>query len=136
MTVKTFLLAYAFALIPMLAIDGVWLAVMSRKFYAPRLGEMMADSPRLVPAAIFYAVYLLGVSLLVIVPAVNDKAGYLEVVLRGGLLGLVAYGTYDLTNQATLKRWPVVLTVVDLIWGTLITAVVSVISVAVTGAIV
>jgi uncharacterized membrane protein len=133
---KTFLLAYAFALVPMLAIDGVWLATMSKKFYAPRLGDLMAESPRLLPAVVFYLLYLLGVSLLVVVPAVNDKAGYLEVVLRGALLGLVAYGTYDLTNQATLKRWPTVVTVVDLIWGALLTAAVSAISVAITSAIV
>jgi len=133
---KTFLLAYAFALVPMLAIDGVWLTVMSKRFYAPRLGELLAESPKIVPAVVFYAVYLLGVSILVVVPAVNDKAGYLEVVLRGALLGLVAYGTYDLTNQATLKTWPTVVTVVDLAWGAMLTAAVSAISVAVTGAII
>jgi uncharacterized membrane protein len=132
---KTFVIAYIFSLLPMLAIDSVWLATMSKRFYAARIGSLMAEKPRVAPAVVFYLVYLLGVSLLVVVPAVNDKAGYLEVVLRGALLGLVAYATYDLTNQATLREWPVVVTAVDLVWGTLLTATVSVIAVSITSAI-
>ncbi len=133
---KTFLVAYAFSAVPMLAIDSVWLATMSKRFYARRIGSLMGDSPRVGPAAVFYLVYLLGVSLLVVVPAVNESTGYLGVTLTGGLLGLVAYGTYDLTNQATLREWPVIVTAVDLVWGTLLTAGVSVVAVAITRALV
>jgi uncharacterized membrane protein len=116
----------------MLAIDGVWLATMSKRFYAARLGSLMTASPRLAPAGVFYLLYALGITLLVAVPAVNDGTALLKVFAYGALLGLVAYGTYDLTNQATLKDWPVVVTVVDLVWGALLTGVVSIISVALT----
>ncbi len=131
---KTGLIAYFSALVPMLAIDAVWLVTMSKRFYSVRIGSLMAESPRVVPAAIFYLVYILGVTILVAVPAVNDEWGFLKIFLLGALLGLVAYGTYDLTNQATLKEWPLIVTVVDLIWGSLLTGVISIISVAVTHA--
>jgi uncharacterized membrane protein len=129
---KTFFLAYVFFLVIMLAIDAVWLVTMSKRFYKPRIGELMADSPRVVPAVVFYLIYALGAALLVVVPAVNNDKGYLVVFLLGALLGLVAYGTYDLTNQATLKTWPTIVTAVDLAWGSLLTGVVSIISTALT----
>jgi uncharacterized membrane protein len=129
---KTFFVAYFTFLLPMLAIDGIWLAVMSKRFYAPRIGSLMAESPRLAPAVIFYLLYVLGPTVLVVVRAVNHGTGYLVVFLWGALLGLVAYGTYDLTNQATLKVWPTVLTAVDLVWGALLTGVVSIISTSLT----
>ncbi len=129
---KTFILGYVFFLVAMLAIDAVWLVTMSKRLYKPRIGELMAESPRAVPAVIFYLIYALGASLLVVVPAVNDDKGYLVVFLLGALLGLVAYGTYDLTNQASLKTWPTLLTVVDLAWGSLLTGVVCIISTALT----
>ena len=81
--------------------------------------------PGFLPAGIFYLVYILGPSALVVVPAFNDGSGYLETFLYGALLGLVAYGTYDLTNQATLKDWPALVTLVDLTWGALLTGAVS-----------
>jgi len=129
---KTFIIAYLSSILPMLAIDGVWLATMSKRFYAARLGSLMTASPRLAPAGLFYLLYNLGVALLVVVPAVDGGTSMVKVFAYGALLGLVAYGTYDLTNQATLKDWPVVVTVVDLVWGALLTGVVSIISVALT----
>lgn len=133
---KTVVIGYVFTLLPMLAVDAVWLAVMSKKLYAPRLGSLMAESPRLAPAAVFYALYALGPALLVVWPAVNEGAGYLKVSMLGALLGLVAYGTYDLTNQATLKKWPTVVTAIDLLWGAALTGTVSIISVSITRALV
>ena len=130
---KTILIAYFASLLPMLAIDAVWLATMSKRFYKVRLGSLMAESPRLAPAGIFYLIYVLGITLLVVVPAVDNDTGFLKVFLLGVLLGLVAYGTYDLTNQATLKKWPVIVTLVDLAWGALLTGGVSVLSVYLTG---
>lgn len=122
---KTFLVAYASTLLVLLAIDVVWLTVMGKRLYPKRIGHLMSDKPKLIPAGIFYLVYALGPSLLVVIPAVNESTGYLEVFLYGALLGLVAYGTYDLTNQATLKEWPTLVTLVDLAWGTLLTGAVS-----------
>lgn len=129
---KKYIIAYVSFLIPMLAIDAVWLVTMSKRFYAVRLGSLMEGSPKLVPAAFFYLIYVLGPTILVVVRAVDNDLGFLEVFLLGALLGLVAYGTYDLTNQATLKNWPTIVTLVDLVWGSLLTGVVSIISVALT----
>lgn len=129
---KTFIIAYLSSIVPMLVIDGVWLATMSKRFYAVRLGSIMSTSPKLVPAAVFYLIYNLGVALLVVVPAVDHHTAILKVLLYGALLGLVAYGTYDLTNQATLRKWSPVVTIVDLIWGALLTGTVSVIAVSFT----
>jgi uncharacterized membrane protein len=129
---KTFIIAYLSVILPMLAIDGVWLATMSKRFYAVRLGPLMKASPKLAPAAVFYLLYTLGVALLVAVPAVDHHTALIKVFFYGALLGLVAYGTYDLTNQATLKDWPMTVTVVDLVWGALLTGTVSVISVSLT----
>lgn len=131
---KTGVIAYFASLVPMLAIDAVWLTTMSKRFYAVRLGSLMAESAKLGPAVVFYLIYILGVTMLVVVPAVNDEWSFLRIFLLGALLGLVAYGTYDLTNQATLRDWPVIVTAVDLIWGSLLTAVVAIISTAITRA--
>jgi uncharacterized membrane protein len=131
---KRYVIAYFCFLLPMLAIDVVWLFGMNKRFYQARIGSLLADSPRLAPAVVFYLIYALGASVLVVVRAVDGGSGYLQVFLWGALLGLLAYATYDLTNQATLKEWPVIVTVVDLAWGALLTAVVSMISVALTRA--
>jgi uncharacterized membrane protein len=129
---KRYFIAYFCFLIPMLAIDAVWLFTMSKTFYKSNIGSLLADSPRLAPAAIFYLIYALGASILVVVRAVDEGSGYLQIFLWGALLGLFAYATYDLTNEATLKEWPVIVTVVDLIWGSMLTAVVSMIAVVLT----
>ena len=129
---KTFIIAYFSFLLPMLAIDAVWLATMAKRFYAVRLGSLMEESPKLAPAVIFYLLYALGPTVFVVVRAVNNNTGYLKVLLFGALLGLFAYGTHDLTNQATLKNWPTLVTAVDLVWGALLTGAVSVLSVYLT----
>lgn len=129
---KRYIIAYFSFLLPMLAIDAAWLSTMSKRFYAPRIGSLFAPSPRLAPAGLFYLLYALAPTVLVVVRAVDDGSGYLEVILLGALLGLFAYGTYDLTNQATLAEWPTLVTLVDLIWGALLTGVVSVIATSLT----
>lgn len=129
---KRFITAYLSSLLAMLALDGIWLGLTMKRFYGPRIGHLLADSAKLGPAAVFYLIYILGVSLLVVIPSVQQQAARKKVLWTGALLGLMAYGTYDLTNQATLKDWPVIVTVVDLMWGALLTAVVSLISVACT----
>jgi len=112
----------------MLIIDGVWLMLMAKSFYGKYLGHLMADTPHLPPAAIFYIIYILGLTVLIIEPALSGNSSYLKIFLFGALFGLVAYSTYDLTNQATLKDWPLIVTVVDLVWGTLLTGTVAVVT--------
>lgn len=120
------------ALLSLLVIDGVWLTLMGKSFYAVKLGEMMSKNFQLLPAGIFYLIYAFGLSMLVIIPAIQGHSSLLKVFLFGALLGFVAYATYDLTNQATLKNWPLIVTIVDLAWGTLLTGTVSVITVLIT----
>lgn len=107
-----------------LAVDAVWLATMSSRFYQPRLGAFMAERPNLAVALVFYVVYVAGVLVLAVMPGV-DAGSVGKTALYGALLGLVAYGTYDITNLSTLRDWPVIVTVVDLIWGTALTAIVA-----------
>ncbi|ANZ96004.1 MULTISPECIES: DUF2177 family protein [Brochothrix] len=103
-----------------LVIDLLWLAVISRQLYVDQLGGLMGET-RIIPAAIFYVLFMTGLLFFVIVPALNkNKLSY--AILVGGFFGLICYGTYDLTNLATLENWPVVITVLDLIWGTFINA--------------
>jgi uncharacterized membrane protein len=108
-------------LIVMAAIDGVWLGLVARGFYRRHLGFLMADAPNWPAAAVFYLLYAVGVTVFAVLPAV-DAAAPLEAAWRGALFGLVAYATYDLTNMATLRGWPTIVTVVDLAWGVALTA--------------
>lgn len=113
----------------MLVIDGVWLSTMSKRFYAVQLKSLMASNPNLLPAGIFYLLYAIGVTMFIVLPSVRNNESLIRIFLFGALFGLVCYSTYDLTNQATLRDWPVIVTVVDLIWGTICTGTVGVIAV-------
>jgi uncharacterized membrane protein len=129
---KTAIISYASAFLSMLIIDVIWLYTMSKRFYTQNLGHLMAQSANLIPAIIFYLIYILGLVVLVILPAIKNNDNYLTIFFTGALLGLVAYSTYDLTNQSTLKDWPLIVTIVDLIWGTLLTGVVATVTVFIT----
>jgi len=126
---KTLVLSFFTSLISILAIDVVWLFTMAKRFYAHHLGSIMSETPNLLPAGIFYLIYALGLSVFIILPALQNNTGFLRVFLLGAFFGLIAYATYDLSNQATLKNWPLIVTLVDLLWGSLLTASVSVITV-------
>lgn len=106
-----------------LAIDLIWLLVISKPIYQNYLGDLLGPA-KLVPAVLFYVIYIIGVIFFVVHPAL-DKGSLSYALVAGGLLGLLCYGTYDLTNLATLKGWPVFVTVIDLLWGTFITATTS-----------
>ncbi|WP_424360741.1 DUF2177 family protein [Methylocystis parvus] len=114
--------AYAGAALSMVALDAIWVSSMAERLYRPQLGPLLADEFRDGPAIAFYALYLFGVVYFAAAPALKDD-DWRKAALNGAVLGLVAYGTYDLTNQATLKLWPVLVTLVDLCWGALLTAV-------------
>lgn len=120
-----FAVAYAATAVTFLAIDFVWLSLMASRLYRPQLGAMLLDQPNLVVAGLFYLVYAVGIVVLVVMPAFGARSLLMAAGL-GALLGLVAYGTYDITNLATLKGWSVAVTVIDMAWGMTITAVASV----------
>jgi uncharacterized membrane protein len=122
-----FIKLYLIALPVFLAIDMVWLTVVAKNFYAKHLGYLMAKSPNLIAAFIFYLIFIAGLIFFVITPAL-DKRMWMHALLAGAFFGLVTYATYDLTNLATVRDWPLIITVIDLIWGTVLSASVSVIS--------
>lgn len=108
----------------MLAVlDFLWLSTMTRLFYRPRLGALLNEQPVWPPALLFYVLYGVGLLAFVLRPALSDGSGLPAVFFWGCLFGLVAYGTYDLTNHATIRDWPLAVTVVDMAWGALISGV-------------
>lgn len=105
----------------MLVLDGLWLGLVARGFYRQHLGILMADQVNWAAAGAFYVLYAIGLTVFVVLPGI-DSASVGASVWRGALFGLIAYATYDLTNQATLRGWPTIVTAVDLGWGTLLSA--------------
>jgi len=119
---KSYIVAYVVTAIAFLAIDSVWLSNMANVFYRPVMGDMLAPSFRLAPAIVFYVIFVFGLVFFAVRPGLLAGSGAVT-LLNGALLGFVAYATYDLTNQATLKNWSWTLTIADLIWGTVLSAV-------------
>src|SRR5450631_567648 len=99
-----------------LGADYIWLS-RAMGFYRNSLGDLLAEKPNLPAAAAFYLIYFVGIVVFAVMPAARNS-GWVSALSLGGLLGLVAYATYDLTNLATFSRWPLVVTVVDMVWGT------------------
>jgi uncharacterized membrane protein len=108
-------------------IDMAWLILVAKKFYQEQIGFLMKPDINWFAAIIFYLLFIAGLVTFVISPAVG-KHSWVNAVLFGALFGLITYATYDLTNLATMKDWPLSVTIVDLIWGTVLAASVSVIT--------
>lgn len=129
---KTVAIAYVAAGLWMAVVDSIWLSTMI-SVYRQHIGALLMDGVRFGPAIVFYLLYVAGIVYFAILPAVNSGGGWQQAALNGALLGLVAYGTYDLTNQATMKVWPTAMTVMDMAWGTVLTASAAAVGAAVTG---
>jgi len=112
---------YLVTLAAFLAVDALWLGVVARGFYKRELGHLLSPDVRWAAAGIFYLLYVAGVLILVVFPHLHAPPW--RTVLLGALFGLCAYAAYDLTNLATLVRWPVMVTVVDMVWGTVLTGI-------------
>ena len=119
-----FLKLYAIALPVFFAIDLTWLGLIAKNFYAKHLGYLMRPDVNWTAAIIFYLLFIVGLVAFVIAPAM-EKQSWLYALVYGALFGLVTYATYDLTNLATVKDWPIVITLVDLAWGAFLAASVS-----------
>ena len=115
-----YLVAYGASAVVFFGLDLLWLGAVARGFYARQMGDLLREQPNLGVAGVFYAVYVAGIVLFAILPALQSQS-WRTALLLGIALGVVAYGTYDFTNLATLRRWPVTLVAVDLIWGSLLT---------------
>lgn len=122
-SMKKTLIAYVATLLTFLLLDGVWLGLLMAPTYRELLGPLMLDKPLLVPAAVFYCLYVFGCVVFVVLPALTWR----RAAKMGALLGLVAYGTYDLTNWATLRGWSLQVSLMDWAWGTFATAVACVV---------
>jgi uncharacterized membrane protein len=119
--VKTWVLQYAVAAVALCLLDLVWLSSVGRDLYDERLGSLLAEDPNVGAAVLFYALYVAGLIHFVLRPATSLTRALLD----GGFFGLVAYATFDLTGLAVLRDFPAAVVVVDLVWGTFLTAAVS-----------
>ncbi len=122
------LIQYLIVLVVFFAVDLVWLGVIAKDLYAKHLGHLMAKSVNWPAALIFYLIFILGLLVFVIQPALAEGS-LLKALGMAALFGLVTYATYDLTNLATLRDWPILITVIDLTWGTALSTLVTLISV-------
>lgn len=114
------LIAWFLTLMVFLAVDLLWLGVLARDLYQRHLGALMAERINWTAALVFYALYIGGIFLFVIAPAL-ERGSWSNALLYGALLGLLAYATYDLTNLATLRGWPVAIVGIDIAWGAVLT---------------
>lgn len=122
LSILTLLAAYGGAAVVFFALDFVWLGFIAIGFYRSQIGPLLLENFNIVPAAIFYLFYVVGVVGLAIVPALNAQS-WVWALVAGVALGLVAYGTYDMTNLATLNGWSAQLSIVDMLWGGALTGV-------------
>jgi uncharacterized membrane protein len=125
-----YIYAFIFSLVVMTVLDATWLGFIAPAFYRKHIGFIMAKKPNWLAAILFYLIFVFGVTVFVVYPGWHHDYSIITNILRGCLFGFVTYATYDLTNQATLKKWPYIVTVVDLLWGTILTGAVSVVSIA------
>lgn len=119
-----FLKLYGIALCIFFTIDMFWLGFIAKNFYSNQIGFLMKEDINWMAAIIFYLIFIVGLVLFVIEPSI-EKQSWKNALLMGALFGFISYATYDLTNLATLKNWPLLVTIVDLVWGAFIAAAVS-----------
>lgn len=113
-----FLLIWLICTVIFLIVDLVWLDTVAKSYYRRRIGHLMAENFRMGAAAVFYALYVIGI----VYFCVSGAADLKTAALNGALFGFFCYATYDMTNYATLRDWPLSMTVVDIAWGTVLTA--------------
>ena len=117
-----YLAAYGVTAIVFLGLDFLWLSRVALDIYRREIGTLLLDKPNLGIASVFYLLFVVGIVILAVAPALTS-GNWTTALINGAVLGLVAYGTYDITNLSTLKGWSVSLTAIDMAWGTALTAV-------------
>ena len=122
-----FIKLYAIALPVFFAIDMLWLGLIAKDYYKSQIGFLMRPDINWTAAILFYLLFIVGLVIFVIAPAVQNMS-WTHALLFGAFFGFITYATYDLTNLATLKDWPLAVTLVDLTWGTVLGALVSVVT--------
>jgi uncharacterized membrane protein len=119
-----YLKLYVLTLLGFFAIDMIWLGLVARGFYKQQLGDLLADKPNWYAAVVFYLLFIAGMLVFAVVPGLQALS-LRKALTLGACFGLITYATYDLTNLATLKNWPPLVTVVDMIWGMVLATAVS-----------
>jgi len=117
-----YVVAYIATALVFLGLDALWLTQVALGMYRRELGNLLLDQPNLAVAGLFYLLFVAGLVALAVVPALNG-GGWVAALWMGAVLGLVAYGTYDITNLSTLRNWSLTVTLLDLAWGTALSAV-------------
>lgn len=118
---KSFVVSYLVGLAALAVLDALWLGVVSREFYKARLGQLLLDRPLWSIAILFYLIHAAGIAVFAVPPAVAAGT-WTAATLYGALFGFCVYAAYDITNLATLRGWPMAVSLVDLVWGTVVTA--------------
>lgn len=124
MNIKSVVISYLLTFVVFLTVDMLWLGIIAKNLYQKYLSDFLSDKVNWTAAFIFYFLYVAGISIFVIYPAVN-KGSVFNAILMGALFGIFTYATYDLTNLATLKGWPLPIVFIDIIWGAALSAIVS-----------
>jgi len=124
MNITKIIISYLLTAAVFFAIDIVWLGFIAKNLYRKYLGTFLSDQVNWAAAIVFYLIYIIGISIFAIYPSVN-KDSVVNAILLGALFGAIAYATYDLTNLATLKSWPIQIVFIDIAWGAVLTAIVS-----------
>ena len=117
-----YLSAYAATALVMVGLDFLWLGLVAKTFYRQGMGHLLADHPKVEVAALFYGIFVLGLMVFAITPHASLK-GSVEAATSAALFGFFAYATYDLSNLATLRNWPIGLSLLDIGWGVVVSAV-------------
>lgn len=117
-----YIAAYGSSAVVVFLLDLVWLTTMADRLYRPVLGDWMRTKVDFVAAGAFYFIFLFGLTVLAVVPALNEQS-WGRAAINGAVFGFVAYATYDLTNHATLERWSLQITLTDMAWGTFISVI-------------
>jgi uncharacterized membrane protein len=124
MNIKNVIISYFLTLVVFLVVDMFWLGVVSKNLYRKYLGGFISEKVNWTAAIVFYLIFVVGISIFAIYPAVN-KGSALNAILMGALFGLFTYATYDLTNLATMTNWPLNIVIIDILWGSFLSAIVS-----------
>ena len=128
---KTLITSFIFVSIIFLIIDVIWLSITVKSLYRPALGDLLNDKPVMWAAVLFYVIYVVSLTLIILRPALADESVF-QAFWTGAVFGIVTYGTYNLTNMATIKDWSPTIVWIDMIWGGFLTSFVSSISIYLT----
>ena len=124
-----FLYSWLISFLILITIDGIWLTLMGHRFYMHNLSQILSGSVNVPLVVLFYFIYSFGITYLILIPAIREGiTPNIYVFIRGFILGLLSYAAYNLTNQATISNWPLIVSITDTLWGATMTGSITIIS--------